>query len=37
VGTPFASPLVATVTDKFSNPVPGVTVTFSGPSFGARL
>jgi hypothetical protein len=35
VGTGFANPLVATVTDQFGNPVSGVTVTFTAPSSGA--
>ena len=35
--TPFPSPLVATVRDRFGNPVPGVTVTFTGPATGAGI
>ncbi len=35
VGTAFASPLQATVTDAFGNPVPGVSVTFTPPASGA--
>jgi hypothetical protein len=35
VNSPFASPLVATVTDAFGNPVPGVTVAFASPTTGA--
>ncbi|HLN18535.1 MAG TPA: Ig-like domain-containing protein, partial [Acidimicrobiales bacterium] len=31
VGSPYAEPFVAQVTDQFGNPVPGVTVTFSAP------
>ena len=33
--TAFASPLVALVTDGFSNPISGASVTFAGPSTGA--
>ena len=32
---PYASPLVAIVTDTYGNPVSGVSVTFAGPSTGA--
>jgi hypothetical protein len=35
LSTPFTSPLVATVTDVHSNPVSGVTVTFTAPASGA--
>ena len=35
VGTAFTNPLVATVTDSYGNPVPGVTVTFAPPGSGA--
>jgi hypothetical protein len=35
VGTPFAHPLVALVTDAHQNPVHGVNVTFTAPSHGA--
>jgi hypothetical protein len=39
-GTQFAQPLVVTLTDQYSNPVPGVSVTFSdnggGGSFSAN-
>jgi hypothetical protein len=35
VGSAFASPLQATVTDKYGNPVSGVSVTFTAPSSGA--
>ena len=35
VGTPFASQLVALVTDSSGSPVPGVTVTFGAPSSGS--
>src|SRR5439155_1250114 len=35
VSTSFANPLVVKVTDSFANPVPGVTVTFAGPTTGA--
>jgi hypothetical protein len=35
VGTAFANPLVATVTDSGSNPVAGVSVTFTAPAVGA--
>ena len=35
VGTAFTNPLVATVTDSYGNPVPGVTVTFTPPGSGA--
>ncbi len=34
-GHAFANPLVATVTDIYGNPVPGVSVTFAGPASGA--
>ena len=34
VNTAFASPLVATVTDQFGNPVAGVSVTFAAPASG---
>lgn len=34
INTSFASPLVATVTDKNGNPVSGVTVTFASPQSG---
>jgi N-acetylneuraminic acid mutarotase len=34
-GSAFAAPLVATVTDKYGDPVAGVNVTFSAPSSGA--
>jgi hypothetical protein len=34
-GAAFANPLVATVTDSNSNPVPGVSVTFTAPATGA--
>jgi hypothetical protein len=37
VNTPFAVPLVATVTDANGNVVPGVTVTFAGPGSGAGV
>jgi len=33
--TAFTNPLVATVTDLYSNPVPGVSVTFTAPGTGA--
>lgn len=33
--SPFAGPLVATVTDAYGNPVEGITVTFTPPSSGA--
>jgi MYXO-CTERM domain-containing protein len=36
VGAAFTSPLVATVTDSFGNPIAGVTVTFAAPTTGAR-
>jgi hypothetical protein len=35
VGTAYAVPLQARVTDAFGNPVPGVTVTFAAPAAGA--
>jgi len=35
IGTAFSSPLVATVLDTYSNPVSGVTVTFTAPPSGA--
>jgi hypothetical protein len=35
VGQPFTSPLVVVVEDKYSNPVPNVTVTFAAPASGA--
>jgi|SRR5271165_1857906 len=35
VGTAFANPLVATVTDASGNPVSGVAVTFTAPASGA--
>ncbi len=35
VTTPFPGALTATLTDQYDNPVPGVTVTFIAPSFGA--
>src|SRR5262249_11908487 len=35
VGAGFASPLVAMVTAKYGNPVPGVGVTFAAPTSGA--
>jgi hypothetical protein len=35
VGTSFATPLVATVLDRYSNPVSGKTVTFTLPTTGA--
>jgi trimeric autotransporter adhesin len=35
VSTPFAAPLVATVTDASGNVIPGVTVTFTAPTSGA--
>ncbi len=35
VGTNFAAPLSALVTDQNGNPIPGVTVTFNAPSAGA--
>ncbi|MGB9235826.1 MAG: hypothetical protein WCC04_15560 [Terriglobales bacterium] len=35
INTAFAAPLVATVLDQYSNPVSGVTVTFTAPSSGA--
>jgi len=35
VNTTFAAPLVASVTDRYGNPVSGVTVTFAGPTSGA--
>jgi len=35
VGTAFAAPLVVTVLDASSNPVPGATVTFTAPASGA--
>jgi hypothetical protein len=34
-GSAFTYPLVATVSDSYGNPKPGVSVTFSGPSSGA--
>jgi hypothetical protein len=34
VGSTYASPLQATVTDSFGNPVQGVTVTFTAPGSG---
>ncbi|HLX61114.1 MAG TPA: Ig-like domain-containing protein, partial [Planctomycetota bacterium] len=34
VNTPFANPLQAIVKDSFSNPVPGVSVTFTAPASG---
>ncbi len=34
VNTAFASPLKATVTDQFGNPVPGATVVFTAPASG---
>ena len=34
IDAPFASPLVALVTDAWGNPVSGVAVTFAGPSSG---
>ena len=37
IGTSFAAPLVAKVVDKFSNPVAGVTVTFTGPLNGPGI
>ncbi|MEP0518613.1 MAG: autotransporter domain-containing protein [Hyphomicrobiales bacterium] len=36
-GMPFANSLIATVTDSGSNPVSGVSVTFTAPSSGASL
>jgi hypothetical protein len=35
VGTAFAKPLVAKVTDQYGNPMSGVSVTFSAPTSGA--
>jgi hypothetical protein len=35
IGSPFAAPLVATVTDVGNNPVSGVVVTFTAPASGA--
>lgn len=35
VGTPFATPLTVEVRDDWSNPVPGITVTFAAPGSGA--
>jgi hypothetical protein len=35
VGTVFANPLVVQVLDAYSNPVPGVTVSFAPPASGA--
>ncbi len=35
VNTSFTSPLKATVTDQYGNPVSGVTVTFTAPATGA--
>ena len=35
VATAFTNKLVATVTDQYGNPVPGVTVTFTPPASGA--
>jgi hypothetical protein len=35
VSTAFPNPLAVTVTDSFSNPVPGFSVTFTAPSSGA--
>lgn len=35
-GRSFARPLGVTVADRFGNPVPGVAVSFAGPSAGAR-
>ena len=35
VNTAFTSPLVATVTDQFGNPVAGMSVTFAAPGSGA--
>ena len=37
ISTAFASPLVVTVKDAGSNPVSGVTVTFTGPGSGAGI
>jgi hypothetical protein len=37
VGTTFASPLQATVTDSSGNPISGVTVTFTAPFSGASV
>jgi protocatechuate 3,4-dioxygenase beta subunit len=37
VGTAFTNPLVVTVTDANGNPVPGVMVTFTGPTTGAGV
>ncbi len=34
-GTAFTNPLVATVSDSYGNPEPGVSVTFGAPSSGA--
>ncbi len=34
-GSAYTNPLVATVSDSYGNPKPGVSVTFSGPSSGA--
>jgi CSLREA domain-containing protein len=36
VTTTFGSPLVATVYDQYSNPLSGVSVTFTAPASGAR-
>ena len=36
LGVNFAQPLVAVVRDASGNPIPGVTVTFTAPSTGAR-
>jgi hypothetical protein len=35
ISTAFANPLVATVYDNYTNPVPGVVVTFTAPATGA--
>ncbi len=35
VGQPFTNPLLVVVEDKYSNPVPNVTVTFAAPTSGA--
>src|SRR5206468_190700 len=37
VGTDFAAPLAAKVTDASSNPVPNTTVTFTAPTSGPSL
>jgi hypothetical protein len=37
IGTAFANPLVAVVTDTYGNPISGASVTFSGPTSGASI